>query len=138
MARTRNILTATLVFNSLSALGGGLALVAGALPVPMYLLRNTPFDSFVIPGLFLAIVIGGSSAAAAVASCARMPRSLLVAGAAGVILIGWIAGETILIEGFSWLQGLYLLTGATVVALATHLAGGARSPHRLGRDATRT
>lgn len=34
-------------------------------------------------------------------------------------MIGWIGGETLLIEGFSWLQGLYLLTGLMVVAAST-------------------
>jgi len=98
--------------------------VTGSLPVPISLLRNTPFDSFLIPGLFLGIIIGGSAAAAALASLARTRRSLHLSGAAGVILIGWIAGETILIEAFSWLQGLYLLTGVLVVALSWHLAPG--------------
>ena len=36
-------------------------------------------------------------------------------------MIGWITGETILIEGFSWLQGLYLFTGVLVVALSFSL-----------------
>jgi len=122
VARARTILTATLAFNAVSAIGGGITLVTGTLPVPTYLLRNTPFDSFVIPGYVLGIAIGGSATVAAIALYARTRRSLSLAGAAGIILIGWIVGETILIEGFSWLQGLYLLTGVLVLALSFRIA----------------
>jgi hypothetical protein len=83
------------------------------------LLRHTPFDTFVVPGIFLGAVIGGSAAIGAIALLAPMRKSLAFSSAAGVIMIGWIAGETLLIEGFSWLQGLYLLTGLTVVAAST-------------------
>lgn len=97
MARARTILTTTLGF-------------------------NTPFDSYLVPGLFLGIVVGGSAAAGAVTSFARTRRSLHLSAAAGVILVGWIAGETILIEAFSWLQGRYLLSGVLVIALAARIA----------------
>lgn len=45
-------------------------------------------------------------------------KSVEFSAAAGIIMIGWITGETILIHGCSWVQGLYLLTRALVVALS--------------------
>jgi hypothetical protein len=115
--KTRTILTATLAFNAVSAIGGGIALATGTLPVPMSLLRNTPFDSYLVPGLFLGLVVGGSSAMAFVAR-RRSATRLRLSAAAGLIMVGWIVGETILIEGFSVLQGLYLAAGVMVVALS--------------------
>ena len=121
MSRKDKTLVGLLTFNALSAIAGGIGLVTGTLPVPTVLLRHTPFDSYVIPGLFLGAVIGGSALVGAIALLAHTKRSRLISAAAGVILVGWIAGETILIEGFSWLQGLYLLTGLLVVVGAWYL-----------------
>jgi hypothetical protein len=118
----RSVLTATLAFNAVSAIGGGIALATGILPVPMSLLRNTPFDSYLVPGLFLGLIIGGSSAVA-IAARRRSATSLRLSAAAGLIMVGWIVGETILIEGFSALQGIYLATGVLVVALSGALTG---------------
>lgn len=103
------------LFHALSAVGGGIALVAGALPVPLAVLRHTPFDSFVVPGIFLGTVIGGSALIGARALLAGSRRALVASAAAGAIMVGWILGETVLVEGFSWLQGLYLVTGSIVV-----------------------
>ena len=55
------------IFNAVSAIGGGITLVTGTLPVPKDLLRHTPFESYVIPGLCLGVVIGGSAIVGAVA-----------------------------------------------------------------------
>lgn len=121
MSRLGKCLAGVLLFNATSAVGGGIGLMTGALPVPASLLRNTPFATYLIPGLFLATVIGGSALFGAVALIAHAERSLVIAATAGAIMVGWIAGETVLVEGFSWLQALYLLTGLATVALAVHL-----------------
>jgi len=39
------------LFNAVSAIGGGIGLVTGVLAVPTSLLRHTPFDSYVVPGV---------------------------------------------------------------------------------------
>lgn len=121
MFRKEKALKAVLLFNALSAIGGGIGLVTGTLPVPTMLLRHTPFDSFVIPGLFLGIIIGGSALAGAIALRAHATRSRPISSAAGATMVGWIAGETILVRGFSWLQGLYLFTGFLVMVLSWYL-----------------
>jgi hypothetical protein len=130
MSRKDKTLVGVLLFNAVSALGGGIALVTGTLPVPTMLLRHTPFDSFVIPGLFLGIVIGGSALVGAGAMLTHARRSRPITASAGVIMVGWIAGETVLVRGFSWLQGLYLLTGLLVVVLSWYLPepAGAAEP----------
>ena len=121
MFRKGKTLKGVLLFNALSAIGGGIGLVTGTLPLPTMLLRHTPFDSFVIPGLFLTIIIGGSALTGAIALRTHARRARLISATSGVIMVGWIAGETILVRGFSVLQGLYLLTGLLVGVLSWYL-----------------
>jgi hypothetical protein len=128
MPRTYKTLVGVSVFNAMSAMGGGIGLVTGTLPIPKALLKHTPFESYVIPGLFLGIVIGGSALLGAVALLTHAGRSRLISTAAGVIMVGWITGETILIQGFSWLQGLYLLTGLRVAMGSWYLPVAAHAP----------
>jgi hypothetical protein len=131
MSRTFRTLVGVSLFNAVSAFGGGAGLVSGTLPVPRALLRHTPFDSYVIPGLFLGVIIGGSALVGAVALLTRARGARLLSTAAGVIMVGWITGETILIQGFSWLQGLYLLSGLLVAVGSWYLPApepGSASP----------
>jgi len=118
MRNSTQILVSILGFNALSAIVGSIGLVTGALVLPAFLLWHTPFTSFIIPGLILGIVVGGSSLFAIFAVLVRTKLSLQISAGAGFIMIGWIIVETILIQGFSWLQGLYLLTGLAVSLLA--------------------
>lgn len=122
MPATRRILVGLHLFNALSAVGGGIALAAGGLGVPTTLLRHTPFDSFVVPGIFLAAVIGGSAMIGATALLGHWRWAVFTSATAGAIMVGWILGETLLVEGFSWLQGLYLLTGSIVVFASIRLS----------------
>jgi hypothetical protein len=68
-----------------------------------------------VPGIFLAAVIGGSAAIGTAATLARSRQAPVVSAAAGAVMVGWILGETVLVQGFSWLQALYLLTGSIVL-----------------------
>jgi hypothetical protein len=117
------------LFNAVSAVGGGIALVVGGLGVPTTLLRHTPFESFVVPGIFLAAIIGGSATVGATALLTHRRWAPITSAAAGAVMVGWIAGETVLVEGFSWLQGLYLLTGAITVVASIRLSRAERSPN---------
>jgi hypothetical protein len=121
MLRTARALVGISLFNALSAIGGGIGLVTGALPVPTSLLSHTPFDSYVVPGLFLLVIMGGSSLAGAVALMTHVRQARPIAAATGLMMVGWIFGETIIVQGFSWLQGLYLLTGLLVAVGSWHL-----------------
>jgi hypothetical protein len=55
MSATRRTLLGLHLFHAFSAVGGGIALILGALAVPLSVLRHTPFDSFVVPGIFLSV-----------------------------------------------------------------------------------
>jgi hypothetical protein len=92
MSPARRTLLGLHLFHALSAIGGGIAPVAGTLPVPLAVLRRTSFDSLVVPGIFLGAVIGGSARIGARTILARSRRALVTSAAAGAIMVGWILG----------------------------------------------
>jgi hypothetical protein len=111
-------------FSALSAIGGGIALLmTNGLGAPVSMLASGPFDSFVWPGVILAVVVGGSQVLAAGLLIARRESSLLWAAVAGFVMLGWIFVETIMIGGGSFLQVLYFATGGIQIILVLALLG---------------
>ena len=96
---TRAVLMVLDAFIALSAISGGVALAAGVEGdrFPRELLRDTPFSSYVLPGLILAACVGGSAAVAVLAAL-RTPRFFAHASLlAGIVLMGWIIGEVLIL-----------------------------------------
>ena len=116
MHRKSKILLGLLLFNGLSAAGGGLALMSGWIPEQASWVRDTDFPSNYFPGVILMAVVGGSSMIAATALVKRSDGWQLAAIAAGIIMICWIIGEVVSIHGFHLLQVIYFVSGALVVA----------------------
>jgi len=99
-------------FNLLSALAGGIGLIfANGLGMPLSFLENSPFDSFVIPGLILLLIVGGTQAVAVLLQHRRHPWYPAAAGVAGFGMIIWIYVEVALLPGYSFLMTLYFTTG---------------------------
>lgn len=117
----RSALVVVNAFVALTAIGGGVALAAGleANRFPLEWLQGTPFRSYLIPGLILAGVVGGSAAVAAVVTLraphAGGPASIV----AGIALLGQITGEILLLNQPAWskLEVFYFALGALMVAL---------------------
>ncbi len=119
----RRLLIAILYFGTISAIGGGvLGVAANGAGVPLGYLDNTPFDSYLIPGLILGIVVGGTQALAAMATQRRHPRSHIAVVIAGFGMIIWIFVE-LAITGYSWLQAVYLGLGIGELVLVLVLLG---------------
>lgn len=116
MSRTTRGLLALLLFNAVTAIGGGLALMTGWIPERETWLRHTDFASNYFPGVILMAVVGGSSLVAALALLKRADCWPLASILSGVIMCVWIVGEVASIRGFHFLQVIYLVTGALVVA----------------------
>ena len=104
-----------LLFNAVSAIGGGLALMVGLIPEQPSWVEHTGFDSIYFPGVILMSVVGGSALVAALAVCKRSPGWQLASISSGIIMIVWIVGEIASIRGFHFLQVIYFMTGALVV-----------------------
>lgn len=110
------------LFVALTAIGGGLALVAGleANRFPLAWLQGTPFTSYVIPGLLLTVVVGGSAAVAAVLLLRNPTGGAWAALLAGLILLGWIAGEVVILNqpvAPTGIEIFYLLVGLALALL---------------------
>ena len=108
----------TEAFVAVTAIAGGGVLVLGALmpttatvfsPPDEYLL-GTPFSSYLVPGLVLALVVGGLHTAAFILDLTRHPWRVLAAATAGFALLLWIFVQMIYIP-FSFLQAVYFAAG---------------------------
>jgi hypothetical protein len=133
---TLYLLSLVLVFLSLGALGGGFVLVSdptgAAMGLPQEWLAGSPFPDYLIPGLFLLIVIGIGSAVLLAALWAR-PNIPLFAGltrwthehwawaadvAFGSVVALWIIIQYLIIQRFHPLQAIILTVGVVIVGLA--------------------
>jgi hypothetical protein len=112
------------IFNLLSAVAGGIALVSSnGLGMPSSLLDPSPFDSFTGPGLILALVVGGTHAAALVLAALNRPVALAAAAAAAFGMIIWIYVEVSLLLFYHWLQTVYFASGIAQLVLVLMLLG---------------
>jgi hypothetical protein len=115
MGRDTKVLLGLLLFNAISAAGGGVALMTGAIANQPSWTSHTDFRSQYFPGVILLAIVGGSALVAACALLKRAPGWQLSAIVAGMIMVLWIVGEIASIRGFHILQVTYLFTGAAVV-----------------------
>jgi hypothetical protein len=87
------------------------------------LLKGSPFKTFLIPGILLAVVVGGTNLAAVFFNLLRHRLRYNWAIAGGVIICGWIVVQVILIETIHWLHFVYLGLGILIILLAFQLKG---------------
>lgn len=105
-------LTALLGFGVLSAITGAvLAIAAHGAGVPIAYLANSPFSSYLVPGLILGMIVGGTQLAAAVALWTKRRTGLLLSAVAGFGMMIWIFVELAIIGKYSWLQTVYFSLG---------------------------
>ncbi len=115
MSRNDKVLLGLLLFNGVSALVGGLALMAEWIPEQASWVRHTDFPTNYFPGVVLMSVVGGSALVASAALVKRADGWQLTSIVAGAVMIIWIVGEVASIRGFHVLQVVFLVTGALVV-----------------------
>ncbi|WP_233199612.1 hypothetical protein [Cryobacterium sp. N22] len=124
-------------FNLVSAVGGGLGLMVGdGMGMPMSWLAGTPFDSYMIPGLILLVVIGGTQTLAVLGQHGRQPWYPAAAGVAGFGMIIWVYVEVALLPVYSFLHTLYFTTG-TLQLIVLLLFLGILPASARGRSAAR-
>ena len=128
------LLLGALVFQALSGLFGGMMLVldpSGAmLGTPLELLENTPFTTFLIPGLLLLTVLGAFPAVISYSlwktpewkAAERIEQlfgehwSWIGSGVVGVALLIWLAVELWMVD-YSTLLLIYVFTALAILAL---------------------
>jgi hypothetical protein len=116
----RRALLALNGFLGITATAGGLGLLVGWIMPGEELLDGSPFSSYVIPGLVLLLVVGGSALAAAWAVLCRQPMAAPLSALAGLMIMAYETVEFTVI-GFHWLQLAYFAVGIAIVALAARL-----------------
>ncbi len=122
------------LFMGVMAVACGVILATGqagtVLQMKPSILDGTPFGSFLIPGVILAGVVGGSQLLAAFGLWRYQPWGMMLSAVAGAILMGWIVVEVILLGWIAphGLQPFCFAYGAIVALFALpHL----REPVRL-------
>ena len=118
-------------FVALSAVAGGIALLTGtfAQGIPVAWLQGTPFSDYTIPGLVLAIVVGGGMGVAAVTVFIHREWAVLISVVAGIFMVGFEVVEAASVDskagnGLSLMAGLqvfYFVLGLAIFGLATSL-----------------
>jgi hypothetical protein len=93
-----------LAFVGLNALGGGYYGMTGAKGIPLEWLEGSPFHNYFIPGLFLFVVVGGSSLIAAIAVLRQRRLARKLSFTCGAIILVWLAVQINVIGYVSWLQ----------------------------------
>jgi hypothetical protein len=110
------------VFLGLGALFGGGALILAPdghlLGLPTTLLAGSPFPTYLIPGIILITCVGIAPLLAAAITIRRNALAPLAAVAVGLMLIGWISVEMVVLAGpgsLAWT--LYLVLGSAIAAI---------------------
>ena len=93
-----------LLLVAINAFGGGYYGMAGAENVPTTWLRNSPFQSYFVPGLILFAVVGGTCLFAAIVVFKRRPYARNTAFASAIILLIWLSAQISIIGYVSWMQ----------------------------------
>jgi len=132
MTLFHQLVLALCLFTGITAVLGAIGLLSAspgspALP-PVSLLEHSPFDTFLIPGLVLLLVVGGGNLLAALLEARRLHGSELAVLVAGGVLLGWIVTQLLMVQTFSWLQALYFVTGLGTLGAGWWLW---RARHRL-------
>jgi hypothetical protein len=124
------------IFLGIGALGGGGALLLGprgeVIPLPTSALLGSPFETYLVPGLVLFLVLGIGPFGAAALAWRRHPLAPLAAAAVGAALLIWMAVE-IAIVGYTNdppLQIFYIFLGAVIAALGVAWRASLRSRSR--------
>ena len=96
----------------------GALLTVTNLGMPESMLDNSPFTSFVVPGLILCFVVGGSMLLAARLIWFESSLAPLASFAAGSILLGWISVEAVMIPGGLPIQIPFAIYALVVMRMA--------------------
>ena len=121
-------------FVGVGAVGGGLGLIlepsGSNLGIPLETLENSPFSTYLIPGIVLFMVNGLGSLVGAAASFTRYKYVGETAVALGVFLIVWIILQIYWFAGLHWLHALYLGLGVLEFVLGWSLRKALQSGNR--------
>lgn len=133
----RSLLIVATGFLALTAIPGGVALMFGVYTPPVDMLSGSLFASYLIPGLALAVVVGGSAAVAVVQLVRREPVGSRTAAMAGVVVMTFEFVQVVTIGSPAGpsrvMQVGYFAMGALLVVGSASSLSASQQP-RLTRD----
>lgn len=104
-------------FNAVTAIAGGIGLIAGWINPGSEMLAHTDFVSYYWPGVILLCIVGGSALFAVISLARKIPGSGIASLLAGIIMLFWIITEVASIRSFHFLQAFYLLISLAIIYL---------------------
>ena len=114
------VAAALLLFNGIGALYGGWSLMAypdgSDLQMPIEWLERTPFSDFLIPGIILFIANGLCSIFVFAMLLFNHKKASWLVMAQGVILVGWIVVQILLVQKYHPLQLILGVAGIGLIA----------------------
>jgi hypothetical protein len=120
--RTQSVI---LLLVGIGALFGGALAISDPYGVsfgmPMDVLRRGPFTSFLIPGLFLFIVIGMGHIFSSVAVIRRFKFHAYISGGAGCILMAWIVIQCYILQLIVSLHVIFFIIGLIESLIALYM-----------------
>jgi hypothetical protein len=112
-------------FLAVTAVAGGIGLFTGAIAPGLDLLQGSPFGSYLIPGLALLVLVGGSALVALLWLIRQQPYGVLAAALAGIMILGFELVEVLVIGSPAGiarnLQLFYFTLGLLITIVATAL-----------------
>jgi hypothetical protein len=104
-------------FNAAAAWGGAIALLAGWTDFGDRLDQRLPFESPVLAGLALAVIVAVPLSGLAALAWRGDPRTGRAAMWTGVVLVAWIAVQLAFLRAFSLFQPAYVVIGGLFVGV---------------------
>lgn len=122
----RRALAALCLFTGLTAIvGGGLLFIwplgPPGLGLPLSVLEQSPFTTFLVPGLLLCWAVGIPNLAAGILAARRHVWGERAGAVGGAAITIWIATEMVMLRSMAWLQALYLVVGLLTLAASCWL-----------------
>lgn len=115
----RAVVFVALAVLAISAMGGSAFLIGhpmGSAQMPLSILKDSPFHSFLIPGIILLVSSGLLATGVFLLTLFRVCRYGWWIAAQGCVLFGWITVEVIMLRAVVWLH--YLYWGLAVLLIA--------------------
>ena len=117
-----NILaTLILLFNGIGAIYGGWLLIinpdGSSLQLPLDLLKHSPFNDYLIPGIILFTANGLFSFFVLLGLIFKFRSYAYLLIAQGIILLGWITIQVLLVRTFYYLQLIFFIIGIVLIGI---------------------
>ena len=110
-----------------SAFGGGIYGMSGAIGIPLELLEGSMFPNYFIPSLILFMIVGGFSLLSTIMILKGNKNARRITILTGVIILIWIVFQLNIIGYESWLQPFIAIAGISILLLSGKLPDSKQS-----------